>query len=98
MRKALLSLVLLTLPAQALAQQPHPTPALPAPPPLPAPSPIAVPSAPAVSDPMLAPVPPPKRILHSWAEAVTYLHARSTDLQIALDQVLQAEAQTRVAL
>ena len=98
MRKALLSLVLLTLPARALAQQPHPPPALPAPPPLPAPSPIAVPSAPAVSDPMLAPVPPPKRILHSWAEAVTYLHARSTDLQIALDQVLQAEAQTRIAL
>jgi len=98
MRKALLSLILLTLPAQALAQQPHPPPALPAPPPLPAPSPIAVPSAPAVSDPMLAPVPPPKRILHSWAEAVTYLHARSTDLQIALDQVLQAEAQTRIAL
>jgi outer membrane protein TolC len=47
---------------------------------------------------MLAPVPPAKRILSSWQEALTYLRARSTDLKIALDQVLQAEAQTRTAL
>jgi outer membrane protein TolC len=47
---------------------------------------------------MLAPVPPPKRILGSWDEAVAYLRARSTDLKIAMDQVLQAEAQTRIAL
>lgn len=47
---------------------------------------------------MLAPVPPPARILHSWNEAVGYLRARSTDLKIALDQVLEAEAQTRIAL
>lgn len=47
---------------------------------------------------MLGPVPPPHRILNSWAEAVAYLRARSTDLKIALDQVLQAEAQTRIAL
>ena len=47
---------------------------------------------------MLAPVPPPKRVLSSWQEALTYLRARSTDLKIALDQVLQAEAQTRIAL
>jgi outer membrane protein TolC len=37
-------------------------------------------------------------MLSSWQEAVTYLRARSTDLRIALDQVLQAEAQTRIAL
>jgi outer membrane protein TolC len=98
MRKALLSLILLTIPAQALAQHaPPPLPA-PAPPVSSAVSPIAVPAPPSVSDPMLAPVPPPKRVLSSWAEAVTYLHARSTDLKIALDQVLQAEAQTRIAL
>jgi len=47
---------------------------------------------------MLAPVPPPKRVLGSWREAVNLLRARSTDLRIALDQVLQAEAQTRIAL
>jgi outer membrane protein TolC len=47
---------------------------------------------------MLAPVPPPKRVLSSWDEAVTYLKARSTDMKIAFDQVLQAEAQTRIAL
>jgi outer membrane protein TolC len=47
---------------------------------------------------MLAPPPPPKRVLGSWQEAITYLRSRSTDLKIAVDQVLQAEAQTRIAL
>jgi outer membrane protein TolC len=37
-------------------------------------------------------------VLSSWQEAIDYLRARSTDLRIALDQVLQAEAQTRIAL
>jgi outer membrane protein, multidrug efflux system len=57
-----------------------------------------LPPPPVVSDPMLAPVPPPKRVLSSWQEAITYLRARSTDLRIAIDQVLQAESQTRIAL
>jgi outer membrane protein, multidrug efflux system len=47
---------------------------------------------------MLAPVPAPARVLSSWHEGLAYLRARSTDLKIALDQVLQAEAQTRIAL
>jgi outer membrane protein TolC len=47
---------------------------------------------------MLAPVAAPRHLLSSWQEAVAYLRARSTDLRIALDQVLQAEAQTRIAL
>jgi outer membrane protein TolC len=47
---------------------------------------------------MLAPVPAPRRLLASWQEALSYLRLRSTDLRIALDQVLQAEAQTRIAL
>jgi outer membrane protein TolC len=47
---------------------------------------------------MLTPVPEPPRVLASWQEAVTLLRARSTDLRIALEQVLQAEAQTRIAL
>src|SRR5215469_5991133 len=61
-------------------------------------APVTVPPPPEVSDPMLAPVPPPARVLKSWREAVSLLRARSTDLKIALDQVLQAEAQTRIAL
>src|SRR5580658_9812082 len=59
---------------------------------------IAMPPPPPVSDPMLAPAPPPKRVLSSWQEGVSYLRARSTDLRIAVDEVLQAEAATRIAL
>jgi outer membrane protein TolC len=47
---------------------------------------------------MLAPPPPPTRTLGSWQEALAHLRARSTDLRTALDQVLQAEAQTRISL
>jgi outer membrane protein, multidrug efflux system len=59
---------------------------------------IAMPPPPPVSDPMLAPAPAPKRVLSSWAEGVSYLRARSTDLKIALAEVLQAESVTRIAL
>jgi outer membrane protein TolC len=59
---------------------------------------LSLPPPPTVDDPMLAPAPPPKRVISSWQEAIASLRARSTDLRIALDQVLQAEAQTRVAL
>lgn len=59
---------------------------------------FTLPPPPIVSDPMLSPVPPAKRLLSSWDEAMTYLRARSTDLKITLDQVLQAEALTRIAL
>jgi outer membrane protein, multidrug efflux system len=77
-----------------------PTAPLPAPPTvtlLPPPS-SSLPPPPVVADPMLGPVPPPKRIMQSWNEAVGYLHARSTNLKIAVDQVLEAEAQTTIAL
>jgi len=94
-RTALFAITLLAIPLSASAQTA--VPPLPAPAPT-APSTIAVPPPPQVSDPLLAPVPVPHRILGSWAEAVAYLRARSTDLRIALDQVLQAEAQTRIAL
>lgn len=59
---------------------------------------FGVPPPPPVSDPMLAPVPPPPRIVSSWGEAVTLLRMRSTNLKQALDQVLNAEGQTMVAL
>jgi multidrug efflux system outer membrane protein len=59
---------------------------------------VTIPPAPEVSDPLLAPVPAPRRILKSWREAVELLRSRSTDLRQAVDQVLEAEAQTRIAL
>jgi outer membrane protein TolC len=80
---ALVALVLAT-PSVALSQGATPASTLP--------------PAPTVSDPMLGPVPPPKRVLASWEEAVGYLRGRSTNLKIAVDQVLQAEAQTTLAL
>jgi multidrug efflux system outer membrane protein len=94
MRK--LPLLLLLAPLPALAQQPA-QPPLPSGAP-PTSGPLALPPPPEVSDPMLTPVPPPKRVLSSWQEAIADLRARSTDLRISLDQVLQAEAQSRIAL
>jgi outer membrane protein TolC len=47
---------------------------------------------------MLGPVPQPKRVLQSWSEALAYLRGRSTNLKIAVDQVLVAEGQTTLAL
>jgi outer membrane protein, multidrug efflux system len=61
-------------------------------------APVTVPPPPPVDDPMLTPAPTPARVLSSWREAVTFLRARSTDLRVAMDQVLQAEGQTRIAL
>jgi multidrug efflux system outer membrane protein len=88
MRKTMIALVLLFWPGAAFAQR-SPSGAGKIP---------SLPTPPAVDDPMLAPVPPPKRVLSSWREAVDDLRARSTDLKIALDRILQAEAQTRTAL
>jgi outer membrane protein TolC len=47
---------------------------------------------------MLSPVPLPPRVLGSWEEAVGDLRSRSTSLKTAIDQVYQAQAQTRIAL
>ena len=83
----LLVLILVAAPSSARAQLPPPASGA-----------SGLPQPPSVTDPMLAPVPAPKRILGSWEEAVADLRGRSTNLKIAVDQVLQAEAQTRVAL
>jgi multidrug efflux system outer membrane protein len=96
MRTGLLVLVLITVPGVVYAQPAPPSP--PAKSAVPSAAALGLPPPPPVSDAMLTPVPPPKRVLTSWPEAVTYLRARSTDLKIALDQVLQAEAATRIAL
>jgi outer membrane protein TolC len=92
---SLAALFVLAISHAAFAQTPA-SPAAAAPSAPPAAS--AVPPPPAVSDPMLAPVPPAKRVLASWRDALEYLRARSTNLKIALDQVIQAEAQTVLAL
>lgn len=102
MRKkaSLLVVLLVTLPHAGFAEAPAApaAPAFAAPnPPVAAPGVSAVPPLPKVDDPMLAPVPPPKRIVSSWAEAQHMLRTRSTNLKTALDQVLVAEGQTMVA-
>ncbi|MBI5533751.1 MAG: TolC family protein [Deltaproteobacteria bacterium] len=53
---------------------------------------------PEVSDAYLRPVPEAQERVGSWTDALTYLRARSTNLQLALLDVVRAEAQTRVAL
>jgi multidrug efflux system outer membrane protein len=67
-------------------------------PPPPSTTPVEIPPAPTVNDPMLAPVPPASKSIASWEEALAYVRSRSTDLRIAYDEVLRAEAQQRVAL
>lgn len=89
-RSSIVPLLLVALPCTAFAQAQTPAGA-------PATA-SSVPQLPTVSDPMLGPVPAPARVLQSWDEAVGYLRARSTNLKIAVDQVLQAEAQTSIAL
>jgi multidrug efflux system outer membrane protein len=61
-------------------------------------NPLAMPPPPVVNDAMLAPVPRPLRVVATWDEVLSYLRARSTDLKMAIDQVLQAEGVTRQAL
>lgn len=58
----------------------------------------ALPEAPKVDDPMLAPVARTKTEISTWEEALRHVRARSTDLRIALEEVSRAEAQQRVAL
>ena len=97
--------LLLTLPRAGFAEAPvgsgPPPPASPA---ARAPAygasaiPSAVPPPPHVDDPMLVPVPPPKRGVSSWAEALQLLLGRSSNLKMAIDQVINAEGQTMIAL
>ena len=58
----------------------------------------AAPVATSAEDPMLAPVPRAKTEIATWANALSHVRARSTDLRIAMDEVLRAEGQQRVAL
>jgi multidrug efflux system outer membrane protein len=57
-----------------------------------------VPPPPTVDDPMLVPVPRAKVEISTWEDALKHVRARSTDLRIAAETVIRAEAQQRVAL
>ncbi len=50
------------------------------------------------ADEMLAPVPPPARVLRTWREALNYVRGRSTGLEQARAQVEIAAAQARLSL
>ena len=62
------------------------------------PAPGDFPTPPNVDDVMLAPVPRARIEVSTWEEALRHVRARSTDLRIAAQEVLRAEAQQRVAL
>jgi multidrug efflux system outer membrane protein len=53
---------------------------------------------PSVRDPLLAPVPPPARVLRAWSEGAAILRSHSTDLTVALADVSRSEALSRGAL
>jgi len=90
----------LTLSSSALAQPaPAPAPAAPDTPPAEAgPTETAEPNLPEVTDPMLAPAAPAKKILSSWQDAVRLAKTRSSQLAISGAQIDVAEAQARQAL
>jgi len=56
------------------------------------------PSIPDVTDPMLAPVPPPRLVLGSWQDALRLVRSRNSSLRMAAAQVQQATGQSRQAL
>jgi len=60
--------------------------------------PLPLPPPPTIQDPQLAPPPQAPRMLHSWDEALALIRAQSPDYLATVDNVLRAEAQTRVAL
>jgi outer membrane protein TolC len=57
-----------------------------------------LPPPPKVDDPMLQPLPAPRRVIATWEDALSLVKARSTDLRIAFDEVEKAEGQSRIAL
>jgi outer membrane protein TolC len=97
--------------AQAPAPAPRPpTPAAPARPTAPGTAPATAPAAPAeptatpepqlptVDDPMLAPAPPPVRVLQSWREAIELARKQSPSLRTSLARIDEASGRARQAL
>jgi outer membrane protein TolC len=92
--------------ASANAQQPpvKPKPGqapAPATPPTPASQPPITPATPPkieVSDPLLTPVTAPRRVLVGWRDTVSLINSRSTDLQVAVQEVERSRGLARQAL
>ena len=61
-------------------------------------APQEAPPPPAVTDPLLEPVPPAAKTVSGWQDALALVRTRSTDLRIAVEGLVRAQAQTRVAL
>lgn len=97
-----LTLLTLTTLAPFSFAQPAPEPAKPAgePAQVPAtaPTPVPVPPPIVVDDPLLAPLAAAPKTLTTWQEAIHLLDTRSTDLKIAEEDVVRAEASSRQAL
>jgi multidrug efflux system outer membrane protein len=51
-----------------------------------------------LNDPLLTPVPPADHILNDWKEALGFIMSRSTALATAVQEVLRAEGNARIAL
>ncbi|HEY8942743.1 MAG TPA: TolC family protein [Polyangiaceae bacterium] len=90
--------------AQAQPKPPAPqakpaasTPAAPAPA-APTPAPQTEPELPDVSDPLLAPPPPPTKVLGSWQEAVQMMRDQSVQLRVARANVLVSQGEAKAAL
>jgi outer membrane protein, multidrug efflux system len=66
--------------------------------PAPTPAPQTEPTLPDVSDPLLAPPPPPTKVLTSWQEGIAMVRDQSVTLRLARANVLAAQAQAREAL
>jgi outer membrane protein TolC len=60
--------------------------------------PVALPAAPTIDDPMLAPMPPASMNVSTWEQTLELIRARSTDLRTAYDEVLRASGMARSAL
>jgi outer membrane protein, multidrug efflux system len=60
--------------------------------------PVAEVPLPGVDDPMLEPVGRARVEVSTWSDALRHVRARSNDLRIAAQEILRAEAQSRVAL
>ena len=56
------------------------------------------PEMPTVTDPMLAPIPPPRHVLSSWQAALKLVRSQNSSLRMAAAQVEQAAGRSRQAL
>jgi multidrug efflux system outer membrane protein len=94
---SILGLISLLAAHTAHAQQKPAVAAAPAAP-APTPAPQTEPTLPDVSDPLLAPPPPPTKVLTSWQQGIAMVRDQSVTLRLARANVLQAQAQAREAL